>query len=40
MMPLHEAQLLPYLRLGTCRIGLLINFNTISLTDGLRRSVL
>jgi GxxExxY protein len=40
MAPLHEAQLLTYLRLSTCRIGLLINFNTVSLTDGLRRCVL
>jgi GxxExxY protein len=33
MLPLHEAQLLSYLRLTTCRIGLLINCNTVSLTD-------
>lgn len=38
--PLHEAQLLTYLRLSGCRIGLLINFNTVSLTDGIRRCVL
>ncbi len=38
--PLHEAQLLTYLRLSGCRIGLLINFNTVSLTDGIRRRVL
>jgi GxxExxY protein len=38
--PLHEAQLLTYLRLSTCRVGLLINFNTISLTDGIRRRVI
>jgi GxxExxY protein len=37
--PLHEAQLLTYLRLSSCRIGLLINFNTISLTDGIKRCV-
>jgi GxxExxY protein len=39
-LPLHEAQLLTYLRLSSCRIGLLINFNTVSLTDGIRRCVL
>ena len=38
--PPHEAQLLTYLRLSSCRIGLLINFNTVSLTDGIRRRVL
>jgi GxxExxY protein len=37
---LHEAQLLTYLRVSSCRIGLLINFNTVSLTDGIRRRVL
>jgi GxxExxY protein len=37
---LHEAQLLTYLRLSSCRVGLLINFNTVSLTDGIRRRVL
>jgi GxxExxY protein len=40
MVPLHEAQLLTYLRLSPCRIGLLINFNTVSLTDGIKRCVL
>ena len=29
-----------YLRLSGCRIGLLINFNTVSLTDGIRCRVL
>jgi GxxExxY protein len=38
--PLHEAQLLTYLRLSPCRVGLLINFNTVSLTDGIRRRVI
>ncbi len=40
VLPLHKAQLLTYLRLSPCRIGLLINFNTVSLTDGIRRCVL
>jgi GxxExxY protein len=39
-LPVHEAQLLTYMRLSACRIGLLINFNTVSLTDGIRRCVL
>ena len=39
-LPLHEAQLLTYLRFSSCRIGRLINFNTVSLTDGIKRCVL
>jgi len=38
--PLYEAQLLSYLRLSSRQIGLLINFNTVSLKDGIRRRVL
>ena len=37
---LHEVQLLTYLRLTECRIGLLINFKTVSSTDGITRRVL
>jgi GxxExxY protein len=40
ILPLHEAQLLTYLRLSRCHIGLLLNFNTLSLKDGIRRRVL
>ena len=40
ILPLHEAQFLTYLRLSRCRIGLLLNFNTLSLKDGIRRRVL
>ena len=39
-LPVHQAQLLTYMRLSSCRIGLLINFNTASLTDGIKRCVL
>lgn len=36
--PIHEAQLLSYLRLyGTCARGLLINFNVKRLVEGIRR---
>jgi len=38
--PLHEAQLLTYLRLSGVRVGLLINFNVPVLKDGLVRRVL
>jgi GxxExxY protein len=37
--PIHEAQLLTYLRLSGLRVGLLMNFNTTRLKDGLRRMV-
>lgn len=38
--PVHQAQLLTYLRLSGLRIGLLINFNVPVLKDGIRRRVL
>jgi len=38
--PVHDAQLLTYLRLGGWQVGLLINFNVVVLKDGIRRRVL
>ncbi|MHB1425447.1 MAG: GxxExxY protein [Gemmataceae bacterium] len=38
--PIHEAQLLTYLRLSKTHVGLLINFNVRFLKDGLKRMVL
>ena len=38
--PVHDAQLLTYLRLGGWEVGLLINFNVVLLKDGIRRRVL
>ncbi len=35
--PIHTAQLLTYLKLANKKLGLLINFNTIKLIDGLDR---
>jgi GxxExxY protein len=35
--PIHEAQLLSYLKLSGCKIGLLINFNVKYLKEGIRR---
>ncbi len=40
LQPVHEADLLSQLRLGGWSLGLLINFNTIKIADGLRRIVL
>ena len=39
-MPIHEAQLLTYLKLSGIKLGLLMNFNSVVLKDGLRRLVL
>ncbi len=39
LIPLHEAQLLTYLKLTGHRLGLLINFNSPLLKDGLQRIV-
>jgi len=38
--PVYEAQLLSYMKLGGYRVGLLINFNSILLTKGIKRFVL
>jgi GxxExxY protein len=35
--PIHEAQLLSYLKLSNCKVGLLINFNVTFLKEGIRR---
>lgn len=40
LIPLHEAQLLTYLKLGGMRLGLLINFNVPRIKDGIRRLIL
>ena len=37
--PIHEAQLLSYLRLSGMSVGLLVNFNSKLLRDGIRRIV-
>jgi GxxExxY protein len=38
--PIHDAQLLTYLRLGGWRVGLLINFNVVVLKDGIHRKII
>jgi GxxExxY protein len=37
--PIHDAIVLTYLRLSGCKIGLLINFHSAVLKDGIRRLV-
>ena len=39
LLPIHHAQLLTYLKLSNKHVGLLINFNTVHLKDGIKRMV-
>ena len=36
----HLAQVLTYLKLSQCRLGLMINFNVVLLKDGIKRVIL
>ncbi len=40
LVPVHEAQLLTYLRLSGRRLGFLINFNVVLLKQGVKRMIL
>jgi PD-(D/E)XK nuclease superfamily protein len=40
LMPVHEAQMLTYMKLSGIRTGLLLNFNSAVLKDGIRRLIL
>jgi len=40
LLPVHEAQLLTYLKLSGDRLGLLINFNVSLIKHGIRRMAL
>jgi len=40
LLPIHEAQLLTYLRVSGLKMGLLLNFNEETLTRGIRRRLL
>ncbi|MBN2217439.1 MAG: GxxExxY protein [Pirellulales bacterium] len=39
ILPIHQAQLISYLKLSGKPVGLLINFNVLHLKDGLKRMV-
>lgn len=39
LLPIHQAQLLSYLKLSGTRVGLLINFHVPHLRDGIKRMV-
>ena len=40
LLPIHEAQLLTYMKLANIKTGLLINFNVLLLKSGIKRFVL
>lgn len=40
LLPIHEAQLLTYMKLARASVGLLMNFNVVYFRDGLKRMVL
>ena len=40
LMPIHEAQLITYLKLSGYRVGLLINFNENLLRNGIKRRII
>ncbi len=37
--PIHKAQLMTYLKLSNCNLGLLINFNSVHLREGIQRFI-
>ena len=39
LIPIHEAQLLSYLKLSDKKLGLLLNFNVVHLKNGIKRIV-
>ena len=40
LMPIHEAQLLSYMKLTNTTLGLLMNFNSVLMKDGIKRMAL
>jgi GxxExxY protein len=38
--PIHDAQVLTYLKLTGCKLGLLLNFNSLRMRSGIKRLVL
>lgn len=40
ILPIHEAQVFTYLRLTGSRVGLLLNFNVVSMKKGIKRIIL
>jgi GxxExxY protein len=40
LLAIHEAQLMTYLKLSGCKLGMLMNFNVVLMKDGMKRIVL
>lgn len=40
ILPIHEAQILTYMKLAKVKVGLLINFNELRVKEGIKRFVL
>jgi GxxExxY protein len=40
VLPLHQAQLLTYMKLARVPLGLIINFNVLLLTKGVKRLIM
>jgi GxxExxY protein len=40
ILPIHEAQLLTYMKISECKIGFLLNWNVVLMKNGIRRFVL
>ncbi len=40
ILPIHEAQILTYMKLAEVKVGLLVNFNVLKVKDGIKRFVL
>jgi len=40
LLPVHIAQVMTYLKLSGCKVGLLINFNVVFLKEGIKRIIL
>jgi GxxExxY protein len=39
ILPIHEAQMMTYLRLADKNLGLILNFNVMSMKDGIKRMI-
>ncbi len=39
ILPIHEAQLLTYLKMNNCKLGFLLNWNVPRMKDGIKRMV-